>query len=150
MATTCITYNRHYTNLQKKLEDMVNDDIKVALVLNTYTPDRDHNTWETGSDPFDKETSGTGYTAGGLSLAGKTVTQDDVNDRGVFSATNLTFSTVSITFRYVIIYNNTLANKDLIYCIDMGQDITKTAEDLTLEWDSDGIGGLADLMLSVA
>ena len=104
MATgTTIHYNSGWVKLLSKLINLASggDKIKVSLHLSAYTPDRDaHDFW----DDLDNEASGTGYTAGGLLLAGQAVTQDNPGDRAIFSANDLTFPTVSITFRYAVLY----------------------------------------------
>ena len=104
MATGTLThYNSFWTKLMSKQIDLSSggDKIKLALANSSYTPDRDAHDF---FDDLTNEVTGTGYTAGGLLLASQAVTQDDVNDRAIFSANDLTFSTATVTFRYAIKY----------------------------------------------
>lgn len=69
-----------YHNLSKALMDgdidLANDTIKVMLLTSSYTPDLDHDFVD---DVSANEVSGTGYTAGGATLASKAITDDDAN-----------------------------------------------------------------------
>ena len=71
--------------------------IKVALVTSTYVPDIDAHT--DFATHITNEVVGTGYTAGGAALAGKAVTVDNTNDWAEYTATNVTWSTSTITAR---------------------------------------------------
>lgn len=129
-------YNRFKAGVMKKSYDMINDDIKVALLANTYTFNSDHNVF---ADVSTHEISGTGYTAGGVSLTNKTVTQNDTSDKGVFDADDVTWTNATITARYAVIYNNTLTNKDLVGVVDFGGDVSVTNGNLTIQWNANGI-----------
>ncbi len=104
MATGTLT---HYNAMWvKALTGVFNlssggDKLKIKLANSSYTPDRDAHDF---ADDITNEVTGTGYTAGGLLLASQALTQDDTNDRAIFSANDLTFSTVTLTFRYAILY----------------------------------------------
>jgi len=76
--------------------DLDTDTIKVMLVTSSYTADQDAHTKR--SD-ITNEVSGTGYTAGGASLANKAVTADNTDNEGVFDADDLTWSSSTITAR---------------------------------------------------
>lgn len=129
-------YNRFKAGVMKKSYDMINDDIKVALLANTYNFNSDHNVF---ADVSSHEISGTGYTAGGVSLTNKTVTQNDTSDKGVFDADDVTWTNATITARYAVIYNNTLTNKDLVGVVDFGGDVSVTNGNLTIQWNANGI-----------
>ena len=81
------------------------DVLKVALVTG-WTPDiNNHSNW---TDASNSEESGTGYTAGGASLAGQDVTQDDASDRGVFDATDVTWTGLDVgTPSHAVLYDVT-------------------------------------------
>jgi hypothetical protein len=122
-----------------KLVDLSIDTIKCALVTNAYTPNEDHNLW---SDVSDNEASGVSYTAGGATLAGKTVVQDDDNNRGVFDANDVIWTTSTITARYAVLYDITVDN-NLICLIDFGSNQSSDAKDFAIIWHADGIIVLA-------
>lgn len=130
-------YNRFKANLMNKEIDLEGDSIKVMLLENTYTFDASHNVI---GDVSGHEASGDGYTAGGQALSGKAVTQGATTK---WDATDITWSTASITARYAIIYDDDTATDDIIACIDFGADKTSSAGDFTIQWNSNGIITLA-------
>jgi hypothetical protein len=113
--------------------DWVNDSIKVALMKTTYSPNvSTHDKW---ADISANEVTGTGYTAGGVALASKTSTYTSSKLWWTLDAADTTFPNVSVTFRYVVIYDDSVTNKPLLGYVDFGSGQTATAEDLTLKWD---------------
>ena len=68
----------------------------LKLTLHTaYTPNIDtHLLWATAGVSSTEYGTAAGYTAGGKTLAGQDVTQDDTNDRGVFDATDVTWTSL--------------------------------------------------------
>jgi len=119
--------------------DLDTDTIKVALLANTYTPDIDAHTFF--SDVSADEISGTGYTAGGETLANATVTQDNTNDRAAFDADDVVWANATVTARYAVIYKDTgtPSTSPLIAYIDFGSDKSSSAADFTIQWNADGI-----------
>lgn len=119
--------------------DLLADELRVALVTSTYTPDIDAN--HTYSDLTNEVANGNGYTTGGATLGTKTVTIDDTNDKGVFDAANTTWSASSITARAAVIYkyNATATLATLIAYVDFGSDQTSASGDFTITWDANGI-----------
>ena len=132
-------YNRFKRNLFSGYADLAGSgshQIKVALLSNTYTYNADHNTFGQISS---NEVSGTGYTAGGTSLSGFTITQDNTYDLAYFSASSVSWTTASFTARYVVIYDNTLITKDLIMCIDLGSNLTVNDDTFLINWGTNGV-----------
>ena len=68
----------------------------LKLTLHTaYTPNIDtHLLWATAGVSSTEYGTADGYTAGGKTLAGQDVTQDDTNDRGIFDATDVTWTSL--------------------------------------------------------
>lgn len=132
-------HNRAKYNLAKKLMDMSGDTIKVMLLANTYTFNADHNV---PGDVNSNEISGTGYSAGGVALTTKTVTQDDTNDLMKFDADDSSWTTATFTARFATIWDDTIATDDLILTIDFGSDKTVTAGTFTITWSANGIARL--------
>ena len=118
--------------------DLDTDTIKVALVTSSYTPNQDDH--EDYAD-ITNEVTGTGYTAGGATLANAAVTKDNTNNRGKFDADDTTWSTSTITARGAIVYKDSGvdASSWFVCYIDFGSDKTSTAGDFKITWDSDGI-----------
>lgn len=107
------------------------DTIKVALLTNSYTPDRanDH-VW---SDISTNEVSGTGYTAGGATLT--TPTTAEVSHVLSLKGDDSVWTVSTITARYAAIYDTSLSNRLLGY-VDFGIDVTSTAGTFTVAWPS--------------
>lgn len=138
MAEGDITiYNNFKEILMEGAIDLVNDAIKVALVTG-YTIDVDaHEHWD---DVAANEESGTGYTAGGETLANPTVTQDDTDDEGVFDADDVTWSGLDVgTPSHAIIYKDsgTPATSPLIAAVELG--VASNGQDYTIQWGAEGI-----------
>lgn len=131
-------YNIFKSEVMKGSFDLVNDTIKVALVTSSYTPDIDSH--EDFAD-VTNEVSGTGYTAGGATLASTSVTKDTTDDEGVFDAENVTWSSSTITARGAVVYKSTgvAGTSQLICYVDFGEDKSSSNGDFTIQWNSEGI-----------
>lgn len=120
--------------------DFDTDTIKVALLKNTYSPNQDvHATY---ADVVGSEVTGTGYTAGGAALNGKTVTYDAANNVTVLDADDVTWANSTITARYAVIYDDaggTSGEKALMGYVDFGVDQASTNGNFTITWDASGI-----------
>lgn len=99
-------------------------DVKITL-HNGYTPNID--THQVFADVSATEYgTGSGYTAGGQSLANQAVTQDDANDRALFDADDVTWTALGplspATPSHAIIWNDTPAGPvdPLICYIELG------------------------------
>jgi hypothetical protein len=139
MATAKL-YGSFLGKALNKEVDYDTDTIKVALLTSSYTPNQD--THDYLDDVVANEVSGTGYTAGGATLASKTLTYDGANNVTVLDAADVTWSASSITARYAVIYDatpGTNATRPLIGYVDFGSDQSSTAGDFTITWDSTGI-----------
>ena len=131
-----------YNNFKKLIMnggiDLDTDTIKVALVTSSYTPDQDAHDF---FDDVTNEVSGTGYTAGGASLANKAVTADNTDNEGVFDADDVTWSTSTITARAAVVYKSTgTASPSALICyIDFSTDKSSSAGTFTIQWNAEGI-----------
>jgi hypothetical protein len=105
-------YNEFKEELLLGNIDMDGHTFKVILVTG-YTPNIDsHNGL---SDVSASEESGTGYTAGGATLAGKAVTKDTTNDRAKFDADDVTWTGLNVgTPSHAILYDDTHASDCLV------------------------------------
>ncbi len=131
-----IAFNKLKYNILTKNVDLVNDDIKIALVSSSYTPSEDHNEW---ADVSYDEVVGTNYTAGGSSLTTKTVTQDDILNIVIFDADDVAWTASTITARYAVLYDDTLAGKDLLCVFDFTADKSSSNSTFSILWDTEGI-----------
>lgn len=133
-----VIYNSFKKLIMDGSIDLDTDTIKVALVTSTYTPDQDAHDF---FDDVTNEVSGTGYTAGGASLANKAVTADNTDNEGVFDADDVSWTTATITARAAILYKSTgvASTSALIAYVDFTADKTSTAGTFTISWNSEGI-----------
>lgn len=131
-------YNSFKRDIMNGGIDLDTDTIKVALVTSTYTVDQDvHDNF----DDITNEVVGTGYTAGGATLASVTVTVDNTDNEGVFDAADVTWSTSTITARGAVVYKSTgtASTSKLICFLDFTSDKTSTAGDFVIQWGAEGI-----------
>lgn len=112
--------------------------IKVMLVTSAYTVDQDAHDFK---DDITNEVVGTGYTAGGATLANQAVSQDNTDNEGVFDADDVTWSTSTITARGAVVYKDTgsAATSPLICYFDFGSDQVSSSGNFTIAWNSEGI-----------
>jgi len=137
-----VIYNSFKGKIMDGSIDLDTDTIKVVLVTSSYTPNIDTHTQYSH---ITNQVTGTGYTAGGATLANKSVAVDTTNDRAKFDADDTTWTSASITARGAIIYKyiddggSPDDTSPLICYKDFGADITSTNGDFTIQWSADGI-----------
>jgi len=120
--------------------DFDSDNIKVALLTSAYSPNQDSHDYF--DDVVGFEVTGTGYTAGGQALAGKTLTYDAGTNTLKIDANDVTWGSSSITARYAVIYNDspsTSATKPLVAYFDFVTDRASSNGDFIIRWGADGI-----------
>ncbi|MGS2645859.1 hypothetical protein [Streptosporangium sp. G12] len=121
--------------------DLDLDTHKVALYTNSATPDFNASVanaaygagaWATN------EVSGTGYTAGGATLA--TATFTGAAGVATFDAADVTWSTSTITAaKGALIYADALAGNNAIVLVNLGADYSTSAGSLVISWSASGI-----------
>ena len=133
-----VVYNSLKKLLLDKSIDFTNDTIKIALVTSSYTPNIDTHDF---FNDITNEVSGTGYTAGGATLASKATSVDTTDDEGVFDAADVTWSSSTITARGAVVYKDTgnAATSPLMCYIDFGSDKVSSAGDFTIAFNSEGL-----------
>lgn len=117
--------------------DLDTDTIKIMLVTSSYTASAAH---DFRDDITANEVSGTGYTAGGASLANKTISASGNNY--VFDADDATWTTATITARGAVLYKSLggASSADPLICfLDFGSDVTSTSATFTVQFNASGI-----------
>jgi len=125
MAITQAMCTSFKTELLGGTHDLDTDTIKMALYTSATTLDANTATYGTPTN----EVSGTGYTAGGATLASPVISADGTT--AIVDFADVTWSTATITARGALIYNSTKANR-AIAVLDFGADKTSTAGDFTV------------------
>ena len=119
--------------------DVYNDDLRCMLVTDTYKPAQDHLTLADVTG----EASGTGYTAGGVSLSGVSVSLDPTVPCLNFYADEISLSAVSTTFKHLVIYDKkdgTTANTILLLYVTFKNNVTVSNEPLSIKFNINGFG----------
>lgn len=132
-------YGQFLAKALNKEVDYDSDTIKVMLVSSSYAPNQDSHAYK--SD-VTGEVSGTGYTAGGQALTGKTLTYDGANNVIILDAADTTWANSTLTARYAVIYDDsgaTDAAKVLLGYVDFGSDQSSTNGNFAITWDATGI-----------
>lgn len=129
-------YTNFKLNLMNKVVDLEADTINVALFANDLTFTAADDTYSTTFNGTEHATAN-GYTAGGVALAGKAVSE--VGTTAKWDATDAAWTaTTALTAYFAVIYDVTATNT-LIACIDFGGAKTATGGTFTIQWHADGI-----------
>lgn len=115
------------------------DTIKMALYTSSATLGASTTVYSATN-----EVTGTGYVAGGNTLAGASVTLDGTT--GICTFSNSTWTTSTITARGALIYNSSKSNK-AIAVLDFGADKTSTSGSFTVIFPADDA---ADAIIRIA
>jgi len=136
MAVATTFYNQYTADLMNKAIDMEADDIKVALLDINHTFDNADTIW---ADVSTNEIIGLGYTAGGVSITGKTVTKGNTT---VFDATDIEWTDSTFLTYYAVVYNASNLN-NLICSIDLDGENLVAEGVFILSWNNLGVFGLS-------
>ena len=131
-------------------EDLHNNAVKLLLVTDSYTPSELHDVLAdvlTSPSPEVEAIASpdNGYTQGGEALASKTITLTDSPSQAVFDAANVTWSALTATFRYGILYIDATIDgivKPLVAYIlfdTTPANIVVSGVDWTVQWSPSGI-----------
>lgn len=126
MAITQCMVTSFKADILGGVQDLDTDVIKIALYTASATLDATTTAYTTSN-----EVVGTGYTAGGNTLAGATISTSGTTAFVDFSDTSWT--TATITARGALIYNSSKSNK-AIAVLDFGADKTSTAGTFTVQF----------------
>lgn len=141
MALISYAYGAFPAKLAAKEINWLTDDIRVSLVAVGYTPNQDtHDYWDDVS--ANELPTASGYTVGGIALAGKTVTYDTVLNKQALKANNVSWTfSASLSWRWAVIYDNTPAlasAKPLLGYLDYGA-VQTISGVVDITWNANGI-----------
>lgn len=136
MSGTWKWYGEGLASVVKGAIDLDTDTFKILLTTSAYTPNQDTHNFR---DDVTNEVVGTGYTAGGATLSGVSVTYDTATNEVRISWTDPTWPSSTITARTAVIYKSrggaASADELLAYCTESG-DVTSTAGTFTVDLPS--------------
>ena len=124
MAITQAMCNSFKTELLGGTHDLDTDVIKIALFTSSATLDASTTAYSTTN-----EVVGSGYTAGGNTLAGAAISLS--GSTAIVDFSDTTWSTATITARGALIYNSSKADR-AVAVLDFGADKTSTSGDFTV------------------
>lgn len=107
------------------IHDLDTDVIKVALYTSSATLSA-----ATTAYTATEEVTGTGYSAGGVTMTGAVITTSGTT--AILDFTDPVVELASITARGALIYNSSKANR-AIAVLDFGSDKTSTGSDFTIQ-----------------
>lgn len=118
--------------------DLEADTVKCALMTTSHAFNADNDGWASVSA---NEIAGTGYSAGGETLANGTVSVDDTDDEGVWDADDEAWTGASFTAYHAVIYDDTPSSPadPLICSIDFSGAQTVTSGTFTIQFATEGI-----------
>ncbi|MGW3929983.1 hypothetical protein ACWECC_18045 [Streptomyces microflavus] len=130
MALSTYMYGSLFAKAFSGQIDIPSDTIKIALVGSGYTPNRNtQGAWSTVST---YEVSSSGYTAGGQSLSGKALSYASYKMK--IDADDVTWTGLTADVRWAVVYDDTATGKPLIGYVDLGETLSLSNEDFTIEF----------------
>jgi hypothetical protein len=140
MTVTAFWFGNGLAKALNKEVDWDSDTIKVALCSSSFTPAQT-------MDYFDDITnevsaSGTGYTAGGATLANTSTTYTSGTGVLKLDADDCTWTPSTITARFAVIYKSnggTAASSPLLGYVNFGADVISTGGPFVITWAASGI-----------
>jgi hypothetical protein len=139
MAVTAYWYGQAFLSVFNKELDIDTDTIKCMLTTSTYSPNQDTHRYKSS---VTNEVSGTGYTAGGVTLTSVVQSYTGATNVWAFDADDATWTSASFTARYAVVYDSTPATdatRPLLTYVDFGGDQTVNGANFTVQWDPAGI-----------
>jgi hypothetical protein len=128
--TMCTSFKAEVARALHDFTTSTGDVFKIALYTAPATLDASTTAYTSAG-----ESSGTNYTAGGISLTNITPTTSGTT--GYWSFQNATFSNVSLSCAGALIYNSTNQNR-AVCVLSFGNTIVKSASDLTITFPAPG------------
>ena len=135
MAITQAMCTSFKEDLFQKEQDMDTDTIKIALYTSSATLDA-----TTTAYTASNEVSGTGYTAGGVTLTGATIGTSGTTAYVDFDDPEWT--SASFTTAGALIYNDTTAGDNSIAVLSFGGDFTVTAGTFRIVFPAPGAAAI--------
>lgn len=142
-------YNNFYTQLFKgefDFETGSGQTFKVALVTSGYTFDETARDTHQFFDDITNEVSGTGYTAGGATIASVDITESGALNKSLVDGADVSWASSTITARGAVIYKDTgvAGTSPLIRYIDFSTDQSTSGTEFKLTWSANGIIDLTE------
>lgn len=133
MAGTWRWFGNGLLNIAKGSVDLDTDTFKIMLTTSTYVPNQDTHDFR---DDVTNEVVGAGYTPGGATLTGISVTYDAASNQVRVTWADPTWPNATITARTAVIYKSrggaATADELVAYCTEAA-DVSSTAATFTVD-----------------
>lgn len=150
MSSAIYLFNILTQYLAKGIINLETDTIKLALLTSSWTPDLTKDVLAdvlTSPSPevVAVASPSNGYTQGGKTLTGQTVTLTDSPAKTVFDANDVSFTALNATFHYGILYaaktSGSIVNPLLAYLLfdTTPADTVVSGVDWLVQWNASGI-----------
>jgi len=116
---TSFFYNNFFHTIGNKTHDLTVDTVKCCLLLSTYTPNVESHYKYSDVNSFEIAANG-GYSTGGVTLTNKELFRS--GNKNIFKSDKPYWDSFNANFRYVVLYNDSLVDKNLICYFDMVTD----------------------------
>jgi hypothetical protein len=132
MAVTSFVYGLALTSLFNAEIDFDTATVKAMLCTSSYVPAQDTHRYKSS---VTNEVVGAGYTAGGVTLTGKTVTYTAGTNTLALDADDPSWTGSTITARYLVFYvdTGTAGTSPLLAYVDFGADVSSTSGTFTYQ-----------------
>lgn len=147
MAVTATLYGQQalgqYSSTAARRIDFVSDSMKCSLHTATYVPNQDTDVFFSAAT--NELTTGSGYTAGGVTLTTKTVTYDSATNQTRFDCDDPAWTALTATFRIAVFYKDTGtgSTSPLFGWVDFGANQTVTSANFSIVLDALGLAYIA-------
>jgi hypothetical protein len=143
MAVTAAWYGNallgQFSTTAARRVDWATDTIKTSLHTSSYTPNQDTDDFFNDAT---NEITGTGYTAGGVTLGGKTTAYDSASNEARLDANDAQWTSASFTARIAVTYSDTAGantTDPVMGYVNFGGDETVASGTFTIQWDATGV-----------
>lgn len=139
MADVAKFFGKFFLSLANKEVDFNSDTIKAMLCTSTYVPDQDAHQYK--SD-VTNEITGTGYTAGGVTLTTCTISYDGTTNTLKLDCDDFSWTGATFTARNLVIYDSTPgsdATRPLIMYVTFNADIPVTSSTFSVTVNAGGL-----------
>lgn len=156
MSSQFYLYNKVTEYLGSGVIDLKTDPINLMLVTNDYVPDVTHDVLADveafAAEVVPVASPDNGYVAGGKALTSQTYVGTDTPAQSKFDAADLTWTALTATFRYGILYavksigSPEIVNPLIGYILfdDTPADIEVNGVDYVVQWNAAGIFTMAE------
>lgn len=138
MAVTANWYGLGMKSVETGVVDLDTDTFKGMLTTSAYAPNQDTDQFRSS---VTNEISGTGYSAGGVTLASVTVTYDAATNEIRWDFADPQWTSASFTARKFVVYKSrggASSADDLVFWVDFGADQTVASGTFTIVGDVTG------------